>query len=209
MLASQRLVRLQGTRDLHQVLDPRWASFFLQLGWLLVPAQTAIPADIQFDTLEASALLLTGGNDLGAVSDSMLSRKRDEADRQLLKAAEERQLPVLGVCRGMQFHVVGRGGQLRRSDAHAGTHHDLVPGLPMPPFDTNDFTRTGVASYHDWTIASLPDHYEVLARADDGSPEAVLDRQRQFLGILWHPERTDPFDTRDLTLVHAFLDEFS
>ncbi|KAA9133218.1 hypothetical protein F3N42_02340 [Marinihelvus fidelis] len=209
MLASQRLLRLPGTSEVHQALDTRWAAFFHALGWCLVPAQMDASASAQFEGLEARALLLSGGNDLASVSDSALSRQRDHADRQLLAQAEARQRPVIGICRGMQFHVVESGGQLVRTTRHGGTRHELAPGDATDPFNPGDFVRQDLASYHHWQVTHLADHYDILARADDGSPEAVIDKQSRFLGIMWHPERADPFDARDLSLVRTFLEHYS
>ena len=89
------------------------------------------------------------------------------------------------------------GGTLVPCQEHAGTRHGLrVAGTgPMPLAD-----RAEVNSYHDFAIGELGPDLEAVARAADGSVEAVVHRQLPIWGVMWHPERA-PRDEGDARLL--------
>jgi gamma-glutamyl-gamma-aminobutyrate hydrolase PuuD len=63
--------------------------------------------------------------------------------------------------------------------------------------------RGSVNSFHDWGVGDVGS-LEVLARAADGTVEAVSHPTATQVGIMWHPER-EPFDPTDLDLVAALI----
>lgn len=153
------------------------------------------------------ALILAGGADLdpavyGAEPDPRTTGVRPDRDAgevALLRAADAADLPVLGICRGMQVMVAVAGGRLVQhlpdvvgSDRHRGT-----PGVyARHPVTTVAGTRlaghlgagTEVPSYHHQGIAD-PGSLTVSAHADDGTVEGVEVPGARFrVGVLWHPE---------------------
>jgi putative glutamine amidotransferase len=122
-------------------------------------------------------------------------RMRDEAELALLRAALDRDMPVLGICRGIQVLNVGLGGDL---DQHLEGHRHDPPGefmqhdVAIEP-DTRLAQmlgeRTTVMSHHHQGIKTLAPGLVETARADDGLLEAVEAPDRRFtVGVLWHPE---------------------
>jgi putative glutamine amidotransferase len=155
------------------------------------------------------ALVLTGGSDVdparyGAPAHpaTAVVAGRDEAELRLLRAAVDADLPVLGVCRGLQVMAVAAGGRLhqhlpdvagtaehRRSDGTYGRHVvDTVPGslcrdILGARLDVNSHHHQGVADPGSLTVSAL---------APDGVIEAAEDPGRSFhLAVQWHPEDTD------------------
>lgn len=149
------------------------------------------------------ALILTGGADpvmegFGEATHPMA--RRENADRQrfdlaLLGAAGERpELPVLGVCLGMQLMALHAGGSLiQHMPEEIETHadhlddnvHEVFPAAGHPLL-----ARAGVASWHHQAVRE-PGRLRVAARAHDDVIEAIDDPARAFyLGVQWHPERT-------------------
>jgi len=129
---------------------------------------------------------------------------RDAGELPLLQAALRADLPVLGICRGMQLLAVAHGGKLVQHlpDLVGHERHRPAPGV----YGQHEVrTATGslaqsllgenvlVPSYHHQGLA-LPGSLTVSGWADDDSPEVVEDPARRFLlGVLWHPEAgTDP-----------------
>lgn len=154
-----------------------------------------------------SALLLTGGNDLALMSDDPLSHERDVGERDLLRIARDKHLPVIGICRGMQFLVAEAGGSLVRVHEHVGQGHPIVAAENLPAsFRRRDLNRESVKSFHNFGVSELPAGMHALARSPDGFVEACLDLENRRLGIMWHPERQSPADPKDLSLLQRFLD---
>ncbi len=130
----------------------------------------------------------------------------------LLDAALHADLPVLGVCRGMQLLAVAAGGSLYQHLPEVCGHerHQPAPGRygdhPVTVVEGSTLhailgPAPHVNSYHHQAVAD-PGTLTVTARAGDGVIEAVEDPARRFvLGVQWHPE-----ELADLRLFEAFVD---
>jgi len=133
------------------------------------------------------------GPDVDAVS--------DRYELALHAGAAERDLPVLGICRGMQALNVARGGSLHQhlpdltAVAHRQDHDAFVPAhaVAVAPGSllhrlTGDPTLA-VNSFHHQAADRLGSGLEVAAHALDGTVEALWDPAARFvLGVQWHPE---------------------
>ena len=130
--------------------------------------------------------------------------ERDRFEIALSAAAIERDLPVLGICRGMQLVNVARGGTLlqhlpdqfghhehrRVVGSFDGADHDvqLLPGT-LAQRGAGE-ARHATKSHHHQGVDRLGDGLVVSGiSALDGLPEAIELPERQFvLGVQWHPE---------------------
>ena len=132
-----------------------------------------------------------------------LKPERTTFERALLLRALERNLPVLGICGGMQLMNVVRGGTLWQdlpSQNPSGiSHFQHGPkDVPIHDVDVVDGTRLAalvegarlpVNSTHHQAIKSVGQNLVVSARADDGGVEGIEDPQHPFfVGVQWHPE---------------------
>jgi putative glutamine amidotransferase len=154
-------------------------------------------------------VLLGGGRDIdplayGARPDPATDEPRPERDRfelSVASAALERDMPVLGVCRGMQMLNVACGGTLVQNlDGELLARHRHTPGV----FSDHDVVmdpgslaaraagteRLAVRSHHHQAIGELGEELAPTGRCpDDDLVEAVeLPGKRFALGVLWHPE---------------------
>jgi putative glutamine amidotransferase len=174
---------------------------------LVPPLEDAI--DETLDVLDG--LVFTGGPDLDpALYDASphpettnIRPERDRAEIALLTAALERDLPVLAICRGSQVLNVALGGDLEQHVPDLVGHqgHKEVPGVfSKHPVSIDECSRlhsivgdsVEVSSHHHQGYGRLGDGLEVVARADDGTIEALEAGDRAFaLGVLWHPEDGD------------------
>jgi gamma-glutamyl-gamma-aminobutyrate hydrolase PuuD len=159
------------------------------------------------ETLDAlDGVIFTGGSDLDPelygedrhAETAGIVRMRDDAELALLKAALGRDMPVLGICRGIQVLNVGLGGDLEQH--FEGHRHD-----PPGEFLAHDVAiepetrlgeilgeRTTVMSHHHQGLKTLAPGLVETAHADDGLVEAVEAPDRRFaVGVLWHPEAAD------------------
>jgi putative glutamine amidotransferase len=140
-----------------------------------------------------------------------LRPERDAAEVPLMKAALDRDVPLLGICRGMQVLSVVRGGSLVQHlpDAVGHERHRPSPGTyGLHPVRLQPGSlahrllgdEVSVPSYHHQGLASAGD-LAVTGWADDETPEVVEDPSRRFaLGVLWHPEASE-----DLRLFEALV----
>jgi putative glutamine amidotransferase len=174
------------------------------------PADLADPEPL-LDMLDG--VLVTGGADLdpGAYgaerhpATEPTYADRDAFELLLVRRAGERDLPCLGICRGMQVVNVAYGGALEQhlpdrlaDDIHRGGDGDFsrhqveVEPESLAARAAGD-TRVEVRSYHHQGVARLGDGLRVTAHAEgDGTIEAIEDADRRFmLGVLWHPEEDE------------------
>ena len=197
-------MRADDVRERRDALDQAWYSVLEKMGTspCLVPNAGVGHAARLIDELKPALILLTGGNDLVATGQEETSApERDEVEATLIDHAANKAIPLFGVCRGMQMLVSHYGGSLRRGTGHAGTQHGLISESSC-----STWSRASVNSFHDWVIheEDLPAVMEPLARADDGTIEAVRHRTHPQMGVLWHPERM-PRAAEDVDLIRSFM----
>lgn len=187
----------------------------------ILPPDPSADAASVLDRLDG--LVLAGGPDLdpalyGALphpSAGSPRTDRDLAEIALFRYAQERDMPVLGICRGLQVMAVATGGSLHQHlpDLVGGTLHREAPGT---------FSRHGatfapgslvagiigarqavVNSSHHQAIAD-PGLLTVTGWADDRTIEAAEDPEARFaLGVQWHPEAAR--DETSAALFAAFV----
>lgn len=170
---------------------------------VVVPPDT-VDADI-LDRLDG--LLLPGGVDIDPALSGQARHpetdrpqpQRDAAEQLLLRGALERDLPVLGICRGLQLLTLEYGGILHQHlpDVLGHTGHcptEGVFGEHRMEFAAGSLLaevygpRTRVNSHHHQGIDD-PGSLRVTGRSDDGLAEAAEDPSRRFVvGVQWHPE---------------------
>ncbi len=139
--------------------------------------------------IEPNALILSGGNDIGEYL------TRDETERCLLRWAEAKKIPVLGICRGMQMMAVWGDGKLVKKEGHVRSRHKLVVATQKDEWPSE------VNSYHNFVLKSCPDSFEVVAQSEDGSIEAIKHIKLPWEGWMWHPEREATYSVQDLNRV--------
>jgi gamma-glutamyl-gamma-aminobutyrate hydrolase PuuD len=175
------------------------------------------------ETLDAlDGLILSGGADLdpalyGQDPHPETDRPftlRDDAEMMLLRAALERDLPVLGICRGSQVLNVALGGDLVQHlpDVVGSDDHRDVPGTYAEHevaieagsrLDRALGPNAGVKSHHHQGLGQVGRGLSVTARAEDGTVEGLEDPSRRFaVGVLWHPEAGE-----DMALFEALVAE--
>lgn len=144
---------------------------------------------------------------------------RDAVELTLLHEAMHRDLPMLGICRGMQLLNVRLGGTLvqhlpsverhvrRTTDRGAPAHTIRIePGSLLAKI-AGDSVTLDVNSRHHQGIAQLGARLRVVARdPEDGLIEAIERPDRLFcLAVQWHPENQCATDSRHADLFRAFV----
>lgn len=193
---SQRFDRIDGRDEARDALDYHWSEFLWELGILAIPLPTGIPDHEEyFAELKLDGFILSGGNDIGTAP------QRDALESAVLVFAGKKKLPVLGVCRGMQFINHYLGGSLVEVTGHVATRHPLEGTMVA------DRISNEVNSYHNLAITkpTLGQSLQVMASCDDGVVEAFKHSEFPWMGIMWHPERELPFSEDDQKLIRDFF----
>ncbi|TPX05567.1 gamma-glutamyl-gamma-aminobutyrate hydrolase family protein, partial [Schumannella luteola] len=154
-------------------------------------------------------LIITGGKDVDPARYGQQPHPttdtprldRDAWEDALLVGAIDRELPFLGICRGLQVLNVTRGGSLIQHlpDVVGSTRYNAGGGV----FTVNEVAIDGgtklaelvpdatasVKSYHHQAIDEVGDGLVVTARSDDGVIQAVELAEHPFgVAVQWHPE---------------------
>ena len=155
------------------------------------------PDDVPDQVLEfVDGIILTGGGDIGEEA------VRDDFELELARLAMERDVPLLGVCRGMQVMNVARGGTLiehipdtvghedHRRELGAFGDHDVELDEGSLAARVAGSTRHATKSHHHQGVDAPGEGLQVTGRAVmDDLPEAIEDPSKRFaLGVQWHPE---------------------
>jgi putative glutamine amidotransferase len=195
------------------LLSPRNYSLAVQregaIALMLSPDDAvADEPDQLLDMLDG--LILAGGSDVDPASYGAnphpetrgTNAQRDRFELALARAALERDMPVLGICRGMQMLNVACGGTLEQHLADIQTHRHTPGEFCDHPVDLEPDSlaaraarteRLAVKSHHHQGVAQLGAGLDVTGRnPSDGVIEAIELPDRQFaLGVLWHPEEDE------------------
>jgi len=158
------------------------------------------------DLQDVDGLIIGGGDDIGpelyggtlGIS-ARLDPERDELERSLAEAALERNIPVLGICRGSQMLNVALGGTLDQ-DAWGtyGRDRKIKTILPKREIRVEEATHLSLISgqapmkvnaLHTQAVHRLGKGLRVSARDAGGMIQAVERVRDPFaLGVQWHPE---------------------
>ena len=157
------------------------------------------------------ALILSGGGDINPLylgeepirELSSINPVRDSQEVLLVRLAVNRQIPILGICRGIQVMMAALGGKLYQdiykeagatlkhsqdTERHVATHSVRIASsskLAKIFGSTNLF----VNSFHHQSVKKAAPGFAVTAVSPDGLIEAVEStRCKSMLGVQWHPE---------------------
>jgi len=155
------------------------------------------------------ALCLSGGEDIeparyGTAADpktETIDRARDALELGLIATARKRDVPVLGICRGLQVINVAYGGSLlQHVDGHREANGPIAPHIAVAAPGSKLAAACGTAPF-----SVNARHHQAVARSGlapglvptaliDGVVEAFEDQsQRWLVAVQWHPERSaDP-----------------
>jgi putative glutamine amidotransferase len=191
----------------HEVVSSFYVKAVAKAGAIAVLMPVLEPEDT--DALHAlldrfDAIVITGGVDVDPASYGTAAEpecgptrpQRDAHDLAVARACVERDQPTLAICRGIQVLNVALGGTLTQHiDDHMvlEQYNQKVHDIAIDPssnlagiFDADSYWTN---SLHHQCLADLGAGVQVIARAPDGTVEAIeVEQAPNVLGVQWHPE---------------------
>jgi putative glutamine amidotransferase len=204
-------------------LENSYIEFFESFGMNLIPIpNVSRNIDKLISITDADGIILSGGGDVNPelfgsdIKGCNVSKERDECESMLLKIAVSKDIPVFGICRGMQFINVYFGGKLLSNIGSidpeakhriAGSHSIRV----MSDEITHRIGGTGelqTNSYHEHGMLEndLGKHICSFAIFDElGLIEGIYHSKYPIAGVQWHPERNCAPAALDKFLIESFV----
>lgn len=190
------------------LLDHRYADAVLRAGGIpLVIPPLGGPSDVAALLDRVDGLLLTGGDDfeteplgLGPTHPAAVvtPRAKQDFDFLLTRAAIARDMPVLGICYGMQLLGLAAGASLLQhlpEDRPGCREHRSDAAHPVRVAAGSKLARClevdelDVVSRHHQALADVPAPWRVTGHDDEGLVEAIERPDLTYaLGVQWHPE---------------------
>lgn len=176
---------------------------------LLIPPVADISTILStLDTVDA--VLLTGGGDFNPLWNGdepvpglhNINRERDLPELLLTRFAYDRQMPLLGICRGIQTLAIALDGHVVQDMPHTEQllKHSQDADREEPTHSVSIFPQTTlhsiynadriyVNSFHHQAIDVPGSRLRTSAKAPDGTIEAIESSEHKaVLGVQWHPE---------------------
>lgn len=182
ILISQRVDYFEQRSETRDSLDQALSRWVIAAEAIPLQLPNILSPELLTDLLvqlKPAGIILSGGNNVGEYC------KRDQTESLLLEWTKLHNVPVLGICRGMQSIGVWSGAALCLVKGHAAVKHEITGIL-----------NATVNSYHDYILDEVPSGFSPLAYAQDGHVEAITSNSEwPCEGWMWHPERDDPFES--------------
>lgn len=201
--------------------------------YVLFPHEKAEIIKAQLDA--ADAVLLAGGADIDPIlyheephpKLSELEGERDFYESKVLEIVKKRNLPTLGICRGMQIMNAFFGGSLYQDYSLFPTdkpiRHDQEYDVTTPSHSIKiaDHSRLAKAldragegdfvirvnSFHHQVIKDVAPGFKASAYAFDGVVEAIESNEHLFWAVQWHPEMMSRNNESALKIFKYFIEE--
>jgi len=206
-LISQKIIEDQN-REL-DALDHNYTKYLEKFKLELIPVSNIRNNQDFYHSLPIERIILSGGEDIGE------SKQRDETERRLLDFAINRKIPVLGICRGMQFiNFYFGGGLIKSIKNEIGTNINHVAANHLVEITNNKLAEIlgneiYVNSYHNQGINSvnLASGLKDFAQTKEGVIEGIYHPNLPIAGIQWHPERENQYNEANDKILNSFLNQ--
>jgi putative glutamine amidotransferase len=178
------------------IIADRWAFFLEKCELHPVFLPNNYNTKLFLENEKIDGVLLTGGINLG------ISKKRDKAEKIAFEYALIHKLPILGVCRGMQFIANYYGVPLKKVENHANVRHNLIINKKSKYLKLIEKNKD-VNSFHNNAITSIPVEFTLTAQHQNGTIKAM--ENEGIFCQMWHPERENPFKKHDIEFFRYFF----
>lgn len=194
--------------NIDATLRDRYYKQVIAAGGTPVIIPPVADSTVIINTLEhLDGLILTGGGDhnplwMGEEPSPRLhniNQERDAAELMLVRLAFNRQIPMLGICRGIQTLAIALGGKVYQDIKQMVKHsqdadrseptHSVEIKKDSTLYHIYNSEKILVNSFHHQAVSEPGRHMRIIAKSTDGIIEAIESNEyKQILGVQWHPE---------------------
>ena len=204
---TQRLVLNDSYYELREALDVEWGALFQELEFLPIILPIEYDFKKYFKMIDIDGILLTGGNDLDSISQNDVSQKRDDFEKKLIDYAIENNIPIFGICRGMQILAEYFGVDLIKVENQIAVKHQLFVNENSKYFNKL-ININEVNSFHNYAVNQVSKEFIISAWDKDREViKAIEHKKHKIFGQMWHSEREKPFVQDELNLIRDFFDD--
>jgi len=183
-----RIEHIEQYNEKRDAISHDWTKFLENFNSLPVFIPNTLSSTKQFlEEMKLDGLIMSGGDNKG---DDI---ERDKTEQEIIELAVKHEIPLLGICRGMQVINDFFGGKLTvaNDSKHVAKYHniELVDNNFRKFFDTE---RIEVNSFHNNIIKNemIGNDLQVFALSEnDETVEGFYHKNLPIIGVMWHPER--------------------
>lgn len=198
---TQRLVENESYKEQRECLDIRWGKVFKKLNFLPI----VLPYDYDFKHYKFDGIILSGGNDLNSITPSVLNKKRDEFENNLITFAIKKDLPIFGVCRGMQIIANYFNSTFKKITGQINTIDTLQINQESRYYNSLKHLET-INSYANYFIDNIGDQLIISATNQDNIIKMIEHKNKKIFASMGHIERNNPLQNSELNLLKGFFE---
>jgi len=180
IIITQRQDCLGNFREVRDNIDIRLINLIEKIGFLPISIPNSIQKfDLFLRSLNPDGIILSGGGDINKKDD------RYNVEIKLIKYSINKNIPLLGICRGAQQINSFFGGKQKRIKNHVRKNHIIN-------FKNNIFFKQIKRnSFHDYGFneSLISRDLTILGTSNDNIVEYFIHKKNKISGIMWHPER--------------------
>ena len=204
IIITQRLISNDNYFEIREALDIQWGKLLKEISFIPIILPIEYDFEIYFDKIEIDGVILTGGNDLNSINPSNESLKRDIFEKELIKYSIKRNVPIFGVCRGMQIIAEYFGSTFKEVENQVAVKHTLKVNKESK-YKNLLSKLTIVNSYHHYAVDGNVNDILISATSENGIIKAIEHKKYKIFAQMWHSERENKFDKDQLNLIKYFF----
>ena len=184
---SSRIMDIEKFDERRDAISHDWIDFLQKLEILPIIIPNKLKdVDEYISTLNLDGIILSGGDNIGEFPE------RDKTEIRIIDYSTKNNIPILGVCRGMQLINEFFNGKNVKSDNlnHVGKYHNVK--VKNSNFKDMLGEELEVNSFHNNLIKKedVGQELEIFAESEEDSTiEGYFHKKYPIIGVMWHPER--------------------
>ncbi|NOQ29639.1 MAG: gamma-glutamyl-gamma-aminobutyrate hydrolase family protein [Helicobacteraceae bacterium] len=201
---TQRLVENSSYYEIRESLDIKYCKLVDVCQLLPIVLPYEVDFINYFDDIGIDGVILTGGNDLDVCNINELSKKRDDFEKKLLEYCIVKEIPIFGICRGMQIIASFFGSTFKMIDGEVNKKEKIMVNSDSQ-YSSNLYKIDYVNSYHNFEIDQISDDFIVVATNKNSVIKAIEHKKYKIFAQMWHSEREKVFDINQINLIKEFF----